>query len=239
MPGGPIYGSDWLIDRCLLDIRRPRSDRLLPREQWFQWLTEGQTHWIQQMSATVPQVNYGNPVTMTTTDGGLTYRFGLDAEGRAIAPLGEAEIRDGPTGRVLRPVLPWLTDAGFVMEGDHIRWPDGRARPTSEFPNGLLARFVAPPGPIDDDSEPTIKPIEGRLLIAHYACEQACAPLKRDPEEFREKQSLIWNGDQERGQPGLLAALREQVYGAGKEGRATHGKWYPVDTGAGYRKFTP
>jgi hypothetical protein len=239
MPGGPIYGSDWLLDQCLKEIRRPRADRLITRDDWFNWLTVGQSHWLQQMSATVPSVNYGAPTPMTTTDGGVTYLFGTDAEGRAIAPLGEAEIRVGPTGRVLRPVLPWLTDAGYVMQGDHIRWPDGKARPVSEFPDGLLARFVAPSGPIDDDSEPTLKPVEARLLLAHYACEQACSPLKRDPEEFREKARRIWHGDPEFGIPGLLAALREQVYGAGKEGRATHGKWYPVDTGADYRKFTP
>ena len=235
----PRYDAEWLFAEVQSLSRRPAADALLRPEVIWEALSKAQEYWVTIIANHVPSVLYGPPVQLTSSDGGLTYSFGLDPDGEKIFPIGEVEIREGPRGRVLRPVTEWNAGPGYVLEGDHIRFPDSRTRVPAA---GFWARFATPPlGGIDNDHEPTLRPKHARALLPLRAMETlAAGVLRMDPQPWAEEQAKIWSGDAANGMQGLIAQLKQQFYGQGTEGIPGGGRWWDsIDTGDGYHRYGP
>lgn len=233
------YDSEALYAQVQAAARRPQADMLLRPELIWEALSQAQEYWYTIIANHAPATLYGPPTQLATVDGGLTYTFGTDPDGDPISPIGEVEIREGPRGRVLRPVTEWNAGSGYVVEGNGIRFPDGRRRTPAA---GFWARFVTPPliG-IDAETQPTLMPKHARALLPLRALETLSAGVLRlDPTPWAEEQAKIWSGDPNTGSQGLLTQLKQQFYGQGTEGIPGGGRWYDsIDTGDGYRRYGP
>lgn len=230
------YDSADLLARCLRGALRPTTDASTDSTDWYALLTEAQDEWTMHLASICPQVLYGDPVLMTSADGGYTYTFGTDADGDNILPMGHVEVRASRTGAVLVPALEWGSAYDFVHEGDKIRWPNGVAR--SFGSTGPYARFITPPDVIDASTEPTFKPKQGRMLLVYRALAKwARRGGLRDPQAFLDQEREAWLGDPQSGTMGVLGMLKTQFNLSGMAGVAAmdgEAWWRTLDTGAGY-----
>lgn len=204
----PIFDSADLLQRCKDKTKIPSPSEDMDDPSWYRLLTEAQIFWVKKMSATKPEVNYGPPVKMTSADGGYTYTFGADADGRNITPLGHAEIRETRSGRLWIPSTDWQT-RDFVMEGDQIRLPNGKNRVMTDGP---WARFVTDPvgSPIDGTHQPILKPISARILLVNRACIlYALQGGKRDPSPYEAEENSNWDA--------IVEALATQFFLSGAQ----------------------
>jgi hypothetical protein len=161
----------------------------------------------------IPDVAYEPPTQLTTADSGVTYTFGLDADGNPIIPLGQIELRgNGARGVPILPGNDWAdTTDVYLMDTDPntgagvVRWPGQRSR---TFSNGLWARYVKPCRQITSASSTvTLKPYVARQLIPPKAAEIAAIRLMQDPAPFAARYEELWGL--------VLAALKTQQHGQG------------------------
>lgn len=214
-----MYDSADLLSRVKVDAQRPATDEDVTDAIWYQFLEEAQTYWIGQFAVHAPEVMYGAPELMTTSDSGATYTV-------ASYPLGHMEIRSSRSGPLLRPGPDWDPNSDYTPEGQIIRIPDGRRR---TFTTGPYARYVAAPGLLSGAVAPVLKPAHMRLLLVPRACYYyALRGGHRDPTPFLQKEQKLWAGDPNlSGDTGFLGQLKTQVFGAGMA--AAHGgdaPWY-------------
>lgn len=215
---------------------RPETDEALTPELIDQLLTLAQAHWYGAIAAIVPEALYGPPHRLESRDGGYTYEFGHDEYGRPIDPMGHVQLMRGSAGGpVIRPGVPW-SPGGFITEQGRLRWTDGRPH---RFAEGLWGRWVTPPGPIDESHEPTLVPIDARMLLVYRALVLWAKRGKgvTDPAHWESEEMRLWAGAPEAGDYGLIGRLRTQYDLAGAahlEGDETLRWWDFIDTGAGY-----
>jgi len=225
-----LWDTADLLARCKRQAKRPSTDMAVVDGDWYAWLTEAQVKWVTQIATHVPHAMYGDPVKLTTSDSGLTYQF----PGGAV-PLGQIEVRESPTGRILIPCAEWETGGDFVPEGDQIRFPSGAMK---TFSDGPYARYVNEPGEIALASEPVLKPDYGRMLLVHQACiYYAESGGNRDPTPWYTQLKHFWLGDaNDPSDVGLLGALKLQYRYAGARAAANPNvRWYHmIDSGEGY-----
>jgi hypothetical protein len=228
-----IWDSANLHRKLLNRIRRPAADEELiepdnATDAIWDLLSEAQDYWMEILAATIPDPNYGAPVLMTTADLGLTYTFGLDAEGQAVFPVGHIELRESRNGRLLIPSADW-GNGDFVMEGDRIRIPGGRTR---IFSAGPYARFVTPWTKISAAVQPTMKPARARaLIVTRAAIIWAVQGGLRDPAPWEKLEAVQW---------GVLAnSLATQFHLSGAQAVDDYSDewWKSIDTGAGYVRY--
>jgi hypothetical protein len=206
----PKYSSVDLLERCRRNTLRPSTDAQQLDADWYAFLTEAQDEWYAHLASICPDVLVGPPTVLTTADGGLTYTFGTDADGHNIFPIGHMEIRSHPGGAVLLPTNDWGPAGDFIPCGDYIKWPNGIKRTYGT--TGPVARFITPPGVIDDTHEPTLKPIFARGLLVPRACAKwARRGGLRDPQPFLDAEQELWLGNPAAGTMGVLGALRTQT----------------------------
>lgn len=229
-----IWDSLNLRRKLLNKIRRPAADEDLLEpdgvtDATYDLLSEAQDYWVNIIAATRPEPLYGAPVQLTTADGGYTYTFGNDAEAQPIFPLGHVEIRETRNGNILIPTADWGS-GDFVMEGDRIRIPGGRAR---AFGAGPWARFVAPPTKISAAVQPVIKPRHARVLIViRAAIIWASQGGLRDPGPWEREEAVQWGA--------IASALATQFHLAGAQAVDDGNPddwWSSIDTGAGYTRW--
>lgn len=201
------YDAADLLARVRTDLQRPEVSEDNPDALFYQYLEEAQVYWAGQFAVHAPEVLYSPPEPMTTADGGLTYTT-------ANYPIGHMEIRHGRGGALLTPGPDWDDRADYTPEGQTIRMPGGRAR---TFPQGLYARYVAVPGLLNEDNEPTLRPPHMRLLLVPRACYYyATRGGYRDPAPYLLKEQKLWGGDPNlAGDTGFLGQLKTQVFGSG------------------------
>lgn len=201
------YDSADCLVRCRAYAELPEDDESMDDAAWYRNLSAAQKKWYGRIAAINPEVLWGAPTLLQSFDGGATYSFGTDADGRAIIPLGQialyrteadASEPEGPTVYGLRPGIH------FRHEGDRVRLSS--TNPTYLPDSAPWARFITPPSAIDASADPTLLPIEARELIVLDAVVAWCGNL-RDPMPFKALIQSLWNGDGA-GSPGLLAALR-------------------------------
>jgi hypothetical protein len=187
----------------LADTLNLPTTREVTDPQLYTLLSNGQRRVMQQLAMHVPHSNYLAPELMTTTDSGATYTF-------LYYPMGHAEIRESRDGLVLYPVSDWddYSD-GYVMEGQTIRWPNGRTR---TFSAGPYARYVRVPDVISASVEPILKPVHGRMAIVYDAAsEYAMQGGLRDPSAYLlQLQRLLWGDANTPGHLGLIPTLKTQ-----------------------------
>ena len=196
----------------------------------YDYLSLGQEHCYGLWALHFPHVLVGDPAQMTTSDSGKTYQFASDA-----FPLGLAEIRESPTGRLLVPGEEFDANCDYVFEGDQIRVPDSK---TTTFGDGPWARYISPPLEISATEEPTLKPASARILCVHYAlylwANEAGNAAKNPPDHYLSLFNSAWGGDTRLvGDAGIMANLKSQLYGDGVGSMVPVGVawWRSVETG--------
>lgn len=202
---------------------RPDTDESLTDAEIYILLTEGQKKVYGVFALHVPEVLYGAPAAMSTSDSGATWAFAS-----SVFPVGNVEIRIGTSGRVLVPGTNWDSGADYVWEGDTIRIPNGKTLNPSD---GLYSRHIAQPSDISAAQEPTLEPSHARSLILYYAlylwAERGAGTTQADPNRFLGLfQSTLMGDPRIDGDIGILPQLKRQGYGSGMAGLPTPARPY-------------
>lgn len=183
-----LYDSADLLAKCQTYANRPSVDETFDAAFWFGRLTEAQAAVTSMVVAHCPWLLIGDPVLLTSNDGGVTYPFGTDLNGYPLTPL-YAELYARVSGG------EWIATSydgpgDFVIEATQIRRPANRARAVSAGP---YARFVAPPGLIDETHQPTFRPPMDRDLLVWKALELwATVEGARDPLPYEKQFARMW-----------------------------------------------
>lgn len=209
-----------LLARFKTQANLPTTSEVVSDATIYDYLTLAQEHCYGLWAQHFPNVLYGAPSLMTTSDGGYTYVFAS-----AAYPMGQVEIRASRSGALLVPCNDW--DGGdYVPEGNQIRIPNGKSR---TFSAGPYARFMAQPGKISAADEPTLNPPFARILIVYHAlylwANQAGNAAVKSPDHWLGLFQNAWSGDQRvLGDAGVLGVLKGQFYAEGATGYET--PWY-------------
>jgi len=201
--------------------QRPATDESMTDAQKYTLLSAGQVKCYELFSQHFPEVLYGDPTLMTTSDSGYTYQFAS-----SVFPFGSVEIRSSRTGGLLIPTTDW-GNGDYVWEGSQIRIPNGQTR---SFPDGApYARYISPPSDIDGSTEPTLVPAMARSLIMYYAlylwAERGAGMNEADPNRYLGMFQSAWSGDPRiPGDVGILATLKRQGYGQGMSAMEVSGQ---------------
>ena len=231
-----LWSSTDLLARCKFYAQRPAIDESMADSDWYSLLTEANAYWVQRIAAVRPEVLYGPPQQIFSSDGGFSYNFGVDADGNPIYPIGHVEIRQSTFGREWIAGADYDNTSDFIISGATIRFPGGKAK---TYTDGPIARFVTPGGTVNSTTQPTVNPPHARMLIvARALVSWATRGGFRDPTPFVNMENNIWFGDPNSGSMGILAELKTQYMTQGAEAlSATQGRWWSsLNTGAGYQK---
>lgn len=161
------YDSSDLLARAKRYARRPATDESYDDVAWYASLTESQGEAIAFIVTRAPDAQYGDPVLLTTSDGGYTYKFGTDPDGDPEFPLGHCEIYASKNNIPEEPLEPVVD---FLLEGTKIRIPGNRTRAFAD--GGPYARFVLLPRKINATNQPTLVPKTARMIIVYGAVER-------------------------------------------------------------------
>lgn len=211
------FDAQDLCTRTLRLLFRPDADEAFTdvstNDVLYQYISDAQLRVCELIAWQVPEAAYEPPTQLTTSDGGLTYGFGLDGDGNPIVPLGQIELRgDGPRGIPILPGNDWddttdvyLLDTAATTGYPVIRWPGQRSR---TFGAGLWCRYVKPTTVIANSSSTvTLKPYIARELIPYYAATFAAVPINMDPQSYQQMADARWYE--------ILANLKNQRHGQG------------------------
>lgn len=172
-------------------------------------LGEGQQEVVLEMAQHVPWAMLSAPTLLTSSDGGVTYGFGTDADGNTITPLA-VEVYAQVDGRELYASSYGAVGGDFVIERQRLRMPGNRAY---TFSAGPYARWVTVPLVLTAATAPTLQPIEARPLIVFAACRKyARLGGLLDESPFTLEYDDLWLGKPQNGirQGGLRDALKLQ-----------------------------
>lgn len=201
------FDSVDLLARVKQDLQRPSIDEDVTDTLLYVYLEEAQLYWMGQVSAHWPELNYGAPELMTTSDSGRTYTVA------AAAIFGKMEVRNGQNGPPLLSGPDWADTTGFVQEGKTARMPRGVARPAMTF----YARTVTVPGLLNAATAPVLLPTWLRLILVPRACAYYCLRGgHRDPAPYFQKEKLLWQGDPALpDDTGLVGMLKQMTFSSG------------------------
>jgi hypothetical protein len=214
--------SQQLLDGFKLFAGRPSPDEGISDPEIFALLEQGQRHVYGIFASHVPDVLYGDPTIMSTSDSKV-YTFAS-----SVFPLGSVEIRSARNGQLLTPGTEWDSNADFVWEGDQIRIPNNRTR---SFSSGPYARYISIPTALDADNEPSLKPPHARILILYHAlylwAEIGGGANQVDPNRYLGLFQSALSGDTRiPGDIGILGQLKTQGYGSGMAAASFPQPWY-------------
>lgn len=206
----PLWDSSDVLARVKLYAGLPTNTEEMADADWFMLMTEAEREWVGTMAAQYPYLMMGAPALMSSEDSGLTYHLTASATPLAI------QVFDAPNGSLLRPGAFWDSDAGYVWEGERIRFPKNATR---TFANGPYARYVAQPtAALSATATMTLKPDYARILVVYRTLAKwASIGNLGDPSVWERRERQAWMGDpQSPGDVGILGALKLQnpFYGA-------------------------
>ena len=98
--------------------------------------------------------------TLTTSDQKI-FTFGTDANGNAMVPLGKVMIYPSLTAI---PDYAWREGYDYIQEATQIRIPNN-----GTYAGTLYWRGIAPVVDIDGTNQPSLLPVQSRLLIVYKA----------------------------------------------------------------------
>lgn len=193
------YDSADLLARAKALAKRPPVDEDVGDAAWYIFLEEAQTEWMTTLASLCPEPNL-TLEQLSTSDGGLTYTFASEPIG------GHIVLRSGRNGQVLLPSTDWGS-GDYVIEGQTIRMPNGKAR---SFSSGIWGWYVKQPGLLSAAVQPVLRPAYARKLLVPRACiKWALSGGLRDPSPYKMAEQRVWAGDPDlMGDTGVLGALR-------------------------------
>src|SRR4051794_11857482 len=109
-----LWDTAYLVRRFDATVRLPAANELPPQEK-YDLLSEAQEMVVDELAVHVPEMMYGPPTKLTTADGGISYTFGIDADGTPIVPRGHVEVRPSPTGDLYTPATQFDAGGDFVI----------------------------------------------------------------------------------------------------------------------------
>jgi hypothetical protein len=185
------YDSADLVRRCKRYASRPEVDPQFPDDDWYGWLTEGQSDLLADIARYVPHVLKQQATKLVTRDGGYTYEFGLTSAGERIVPIGHAEIwQRQPGSAMLYPGSDSGMIGDFILEVDRIRMPNNQPR---LFDDGPWARWVGPAPAITDTQQPVLQPRDARMILVWDALARwADVGARRDPSGWLARREDSW-----------------------------------------------
>lgn len=221
-----LYDTTDCVQRCRDHAQLPQNDESMDASAWQRLLTTAQRRWYGIIATIAPRVLSSDPELLASVDGGATYTFGLDEDGRPLIPLGQVELYreladasrpEGPSVWAMRPGVHYRVD------GDRVRFDP--THPIQFTDGGPYAVFVAPPAVIDETHQPSLLPIEARELMVLSAVETWAAQGDlRDPAPFSAQIDRLWTGGGQRGNTGLLGTLKGMHFGNAAPPRRGYGR---------------
>lgn len=200
------YSSADLLAMCKEKAGRPTVDAQMPDDAWYRLLTEAQDMLLGEMAARVPTALNQQYAQLETTDGGMTYGFGVDVYGEAAMPLGHVEVWARENGRELFASSYGDLGGDFVIEGTRVRMPGSTP---GRFTEGPFARWTGVPPAITATVQPIIQPRPLRVLLVYYAVMLwAERGARRDPTPWAAAFRREWLGDPNVGVLGWCAQLQ-------------------------------
>jgi hypothetical protein len=192
-----LFDSAYLLAAVKRYSGLPTVDDSTSDATWFALLTEAEIEWKAKLAAHVPKSQWGTPVQMTTTDGGVTFVVVVGME-TVTEFLGPIELRTSNRG-------PVITPDEYILDGATVRWPFGSAR---TFGAGPYIRYATPAVEIDAETDPTLMPERARMLLVFGALKRwaTVGGGMRDPALFEAMETREWFGDGG-ATPGLLDSL--------------------------------
>lgn len=150
------WSSSYLLALFNRYASRPTTDEVSDEDK-YRWLTEAQHAVVADITARAPNVLYGAPQPMTTSDNNV-FTFGTDGNGYPVFPMGNARIF-----RSLKdvPDYPMVEGVEYLSEGTQIRIPNQRTEAGPLYWYG-----ESQPTDISASSEPVLNPEPSRNLIA-------------------------------------------------------------------------
>lgn len=223
------YSSSDLLAMCKFTADRPTIDAQMGDGAWYRLLTEAQDMLLPEIANRAPNALSQQYATLNTSDGGVTYDFGLDVYGEPVVPFGHVEVWARQGGRTLFAASYEDRGGDFVIDGARIRMPgDSPGR----FSAGPFARWTSVPPAITATTQPIIQPRPMRTLLVYWAVMLwSQRGAKRDPTPWREAFRREWLGDPNLGTLGWCSTLQLR-YATGMVpagGRSDIGWWQSAD----------
>lgn len=219
-----LYDSADCVQRCRDHAQLPLVDESMDDPAWYRLLSTAQRFWYLRIASVAPAVLQGDPVLLSSDDGGVTYSFGVDENNRPLVPLGGVALyRQESDAYEAAGAAVWAMRPGidYRVDGDRVRFS---ARATPSFPDGgPWAVFVTPPSDISNTQQPVLQPIEAReLMVLSAVVQWASQGDLRDPSPFKQQIADLWRGTGP-GDLGLLGALKTQHFGNAAPPRRGYG----------------
>ena len=79
-----LWDSSDLLARVQRDSGVPTTTAFPTTADWFAWLTQAESDWKPELAAEYPYHMFTAPTRLTTTDGGITFQFPLEAAPLAV-----------------------------------------------------------------------------------------------------------------------------------------------------------
>lgn len=145
-------------------LRLPDVSEYPADADFYAYFRDAENRVKHDIGMAVPNLLWGAPTLMTSTDSGYTYGFGTDAGSNAILPLGHVAVYPD---KASIPFYPLESGIDFVFEGTKIRFTQYSPQ---TFSDGPYAQFITPTYVIDGSSNAFTLPFQLRMLAIYDAC---------------------------------------------------------------------
>lgn len=155
---------------------RPASGDTMSDADKYRRLSDAQTVVLSDAAARVPRAfyskaAYGSTPTLTTSDQQV-FTFGTDVNGNPLFPIGKFRIFENLAAI---PDYPWVEGIDYLWEGTQIRIPNNNT-----YGGTLYWRGIAPALDITSTNQPSIIPVNFRILIVYEAVRRYAEEGSRD-----------------------------------------------------------
>lgn len=206
-----LWTSAALLARVRRYLRQPSTSDFPGDTDIYAALSETDNQVRRRVLMACPWLMLSAPTLMTTADSGLTFTFGLDSDGSPIQPMGGYALFRQTTDV---PDFPLEKGVDYLDEGNRIRMPAGRASQIN-WPGGAPYFYGNLPSvQISSLVEPTLEPVDRRVLLVWGACASVGLMLPNlDITPFEERletgiQEWVASAQLATANPGALAAQR-------------------------------
>jgi hypothetical protein len=163
------WSSGYLLDLFNRYASRPTTDEVTDTQK-YRWLSEAQTGVVADIAARSPNVLFGAPTALITSDN-KTFTFGTNNNGYAVFPQGNVRVF---TSLNNVPDYPLHLGVDYVSEGTTIRIPNNRT-----LSGPLYWQGITTPPDITASTQPSLFPEASRNLIALDAARRFMATQGR------------------------------------------------------------